>query len=110
MAVGPIKDSHINEDRARQFVAQYRISDIKQTIKARHEYADYFNTYMTDPYRFEPTIQYTHVKMLSMEMEEASFARIVDKMTELEELESDPETAKLLHEAKFIHRLKRGHF
>lgn len=112
MAVGPVQERSVDVEKAKMFVQRYRIAEIKETIKARHTGIDYFNSYYnySDPWREVPMSTYTHVRVFSMEIEESMFSEIINKIAELDELMRDPETAKLLHEAKFIHRLKRGHF
>jgi hypothetical protein len=109
MAIGPVKDISIDYEKAKKFAARYRLTEVKENIKARHETADYSYYNYKDPWAsYEPYLRYTHVRVYSMEIEGSMFAEIIDKVSELDELMQDPETARLVCEAKFIHRLKNG--
>lgn len=109
MAIGNIPRSDIDMKRAKEFVNKYNIQDIN--IKVR-EVADiqqynFRYDYYSSP-EFDKYIKYTHVNMYTMSMPESSFEDIIDRIAEIDNLMRDPETTKLLHEARFIYRLKYG--
>lgn len=57
---------------------------------------------------FEYYIQEEIVPTVVVELEEKSLQQIADKIVEIDDLMRDPETARLLMEARFINRLKGG--
>jgi hypothetical protein len=93
-------------ERLKRFLEMHGIRDI--TIEA----AQYYKVNPLDSYAFsamdyaEFTTQ--HVNMYKMSIPEFNLDRIVNVVCEHDELMQDPETAKLLMEARFINRLKRG--
>ena len=88
----------------RYFIQDYGISEINRkeeqyrTPESYDTFSNYFNNYTY-------VIHATRIKY-SMEIEEEKFLNIVHKVTEYDNLMKDPETAKLVMEAKFISRLK----
>lgn len=89
--------------RLRQFIDDYQVSDIKIETAQRYK-APVYN-FSKDIY---PEIMTEHVNMYKMTIPEDKLDRIVSVVAEFDELMRDPETAKLLMEARFISRLKRG--
>lgn len=62
-----------------------------------------FNYTAIDPPMY---LQEEVVPTLTIEIEEENFRLMADKIAEFDNLMRDPETAKLLMEARFINRLK----
>ncbi len=84
----------------------YNVRDIKleqqQARQARPvKWSDY--TYNPDFYFYEEVIN-----MYNMTMPEHALTKVASIVNEFDSLMRDPETAKLLMEARFIHRLKHG--
>lgn len=91
----------------KKFIENYNIRDIKITPQQM--------------YKVNPTDQYAmmydyvrheveQVNYYEMSMPESKLDKIAHIVNEFEELMQDPETAKLLMEARFINRLKRGRY
>lgn len=92
----------------KKFVADYGIKDIKILTEERYK----FNP--PDSYAFTAQ-EYLHyqtelINFYNLSIPENSLDKLVNIITEFEELMRDPESAKLLMEARFINRLKRGKY
>jgi hypothetical protein len=94
------------QDSLHQLLESYKITLTKRTMQRK---------YRIDPYNFSitgPDIEYNAyirdemVPMVVVELEEAQLLQMADKVVEFDDLMRDPETAKLLMEARFINRLK----
>jgi hypothetical protein len=93
-------------ERLKKFVLNYRIDDFKVEQQRQAETFDHYAMGFSsiNEYTFNTQI----INVCKMSMPEQSLDRIVNIVTEYEELMKDPETAKLLMEARFINRLKYG--
>lgn len=95
-------------EQLKKFIDNYGVRDI--TIEA----AKYYKTNPSDTYAFSANdyAQFdTHyVNMYKMSIPEDKLDKIASIVTEFDDLMRDPETAKLLMEARFINRLKRGRY
>lgn len=94
-------------EQLKKFVYNYNIQDItidpQRMRKAKA--LDVYSTYSIKDYY---DITEYDVNMYKMSIPEDSFDKIVNTVAEFEQLMQDPETAKLLMEARFIYRLKHG--
>ena len=95
------------QDSVRQILEDYKIKIIKQRMERRHinQPASYSVTntlHAYDRVSFEEEI----VSMITADMPEKEFTAMADALCEMRDLMRDPETAKLLMEARFINRLK----
>jgi len=96
------------QDNIHQVLSDYNIKIIKQRMERRHRHRSYsvMNTLHAydqyDPLSFEEEI----VPMITAELPEKEFMAMADALCEMRDLMRDPETAKLLMEARFINRLK----
>jgi hypothetical protein len=91
----------------KKFIENYNIQDIK--ISPRRMYS------VNPPDSYALAYDYVKhnvetVNYYEMSMPESKLERIAHIVNEFEELMQDPETAKLLMEARFINRLKRGSY
>lgn len=98
---GSLAKYDVDMKRARDFVAKYNIQNIKISVKSVVETMPYVINY-------EEYLKHTHINMYSMEVPESSFTNIIDRISELDDLMRDPESAKLIMEARFIYRLRHG--
>lgn len=95
------------QDSIRTLVDRYRIhltSDKRQRHIPDYRHYDYTSDNNYYHYNFHTEIY----NSFTLELDEQSLKEIADKITEIDDLMRDPETAKLLMEARFINRLKRG--
>lgn len=93
----------------KKFVYNNRIAKIEQKIQARHSMPAYSSYSYWDRNEYiDYHLQHEHVKVFTLEIDERQLVNIAGKVNELDELMQDPETAKLLTEARFIYRLKHG--
>jgi hypothetical protein len=98
------------QDSIRQVLLDYKITITNQRMERRVQRQSYsyspgnisnaFDQY--DPLSFEDEI----VPMITAEIPEKEFTAMADALCEMRDLMRDPETAKLLMEARFINRLK----
>lgn len=96
------------QDSVRQIIEDYKIKISSQRMERRHIQPDYsavnisnvFDRY--DSLSFEEEI----VPMITVDLPEKEFTAIADALCEMKDLMRDPETAKMLMEARFINRLK----
>ena len=93
------------EDSVRQLLETYKVTLTNRKMQRRHRSQPYsyssFNTYDIDSY-----VQEEVVPTVVLEIEEDRLMQMADKIAEFDDLMKDPETAKLLMEARFINRLK----
>ena len=94
-------------EQLKKFVYDHGIQDITiDSVRMRKAKAlDIYSQYSIKDYY---DISEYDVNMYKMSIPEDQLDRIVNTVTEFEELMRDPETAKLLMEARFIYRLKHG--
>lgn len=100
------KMSQHEAETLKNFIINYNIRDItSEPVQTRYaqpiKWSDY--TYNSDMY-----FHTEQINMFKMTMPEDTLKKIVSVVTEFDELMRDPETAKLLMEARFINRLKYG--
>jgi len=98
------------QDSVHQILLDYKITITNQRMERRVQRQSYsysprnisnaFDQY--DPLSFEDEI----VPMITAEIPEKEFTAMADALCEMRDLMRDPETAKLLMEARFINRLK----
>ncbi len=96
------------QDSVRQIIEDYKIKISSQRMERRHIQPDYsavnisnvFDRY--DSLSFEEEI----VPMITVDLPEKEFTAMADALCEMKDLMRDPETAKMLMEARFINRLK----
>jgi hypothetical protein len=89
-----------------QVLLDYKITVTGTKIK-RQRYLNPFtkvNASWTDNFFIEEQIE--DVQMITADIPEREFTAMLDALGEMRELMRDPETAKLLMEARFINRLK----
>jgi hypothetical protein len=95
-------------EQLKKFVERYGVRDIKV------EPAQYYKVNPLDTYAFSANdfaqFETHYVNMYKMSIPEDKLDRIANIVTEFDDLMQDPETAKLLMEARFINRLKRGRY
>lgn len=94
------------QDSVRQVLQDYKITITDRTVERRHRPISYCSWTVNDldPYSYQ--IEEELIPVLKIEVQEAEFTKIADTLCEIRDLMRDPETAKLLMEAKFINRLK----
>jgi hypothetical protein len=95
-------------EQLKRFVEKYGVRDI--TI----EPSSYYKVNPMDSYAFSANdyaqFETYYVNMYKMSIPEDRLDRIASIVLEFDDLMQDPETAKLLMEARFINRLKRGRY
>jgi hypothetical protein len=98
-------------EQARRVIDRYRISNVKSRIEERaHTLPMHYSLGEDAAYMdYDSYIQQSHVHMLTMDIAEPEFARMVNILDEFDDMMRHPEVAKLILEAKFIHRLRKGH-
>lgn len=94
------------EDSVRQLLESYKITLTKRTIQKRRRDRPFNFSSQIDPYDYDSYIQEEVVPTVVVEIEESRLLQMADKIAEFDDLMKDPETAKLLMEARFINRLK----
>ena len=92
------------QDSVHQVLEDYKITITGQQLQRRHRPLSYSAWNIPDFGNF--SIQEETVKFLKVEMPEAEFTKMADTLCEFNDLMRDPETARLLMEARFINRLK----
>ena len=109
MAISKMAKYDVDMKRAREFVAKYNIQNITINAKTVAEVAPYsMAPYRYDTFMYDDYVTHTHVNMYSMEIPEGSFTNIIDRISEIDDLMTDPESARLIMEARFIYRLRHG--
>jgi hypothetical protein len=95
------------KDSVTQFLMDYKIAITGSKIQKRYDLKNYavdYNDFM-DQY-IDDRVRIKDVELLTAEIPEDVLVTIADTMCEFKELMRDPETARLLMEARFINRLK----
>jgi len=90
----------------RQLVDRYQIKVTDRKVMNRYDPKDYTYNNRHAYEQWQDYVQYESYPMLTMEISETEFEKIASKVCEFDSLLQDPETAKLLMEARFINRLK----
>lgn len=95
------------KDSVTQFLMDYKIAITGSKIQKRYDmknytidHSDFMDNYMDDRVRIK------EVELLTAEIPEDALTAIADTLCEFRDLMKDPETARLLMEARFINRLK----
>ena len=89
-------------ERTKEFVYNYRISNIEFRNKQEYERVDYnYSAKYVPDY-----VQHKVVGAVSMELAETEFLDIVRKVTEYDEFMRYPEVRDAIHQAMFMGRLK----
>lgn len=92
----------------RKFAEHYNIREVRRETEAQGRTLDplHFRDWNNpgSPVHMETY----YVPVVSMKIDEKALTDIANKVWEMDELMHDSECAKLLMEARFIHRLKRG--
>ena len=97
------------QDSVRQILEDYKIKIIKQRMERRHISQPYSYSALNIPNAYDQYhISYEEeiVPMITADIPEKEFTAMADALCEMRDLMRDPETAKLLMEARFINRLK----
>jgi hypothetical protein len=98
------------QDSIRQILEDYKIKIIKQRVERRSVQPDYYSAVNIPPYVYDEydrlSFREEIVPMITADMPEKEFTAMADALCEMRDLMRDPETAKLLMEARFINRLK----
>jgi hypothetical protein len=94
-------------NQVHQFLLDYRVTvtDTKVIRQHRHTPFSYVNTDWDDMATYHQDIS---VPVIVAEIPEKEFVAIAEALSEFKDLMKDPETARLLMEARFINRLKKG--
>jgi hypothetical protein len=92
------------EDSIHQVLLDYKITITGNKVKRQYDANPFthINTSWDDPVSYKEE----HVPMIITEMPEREFTAMADALCEMKDLMRDPETARLLMEARFINRLK----
>lgn len=95
------------KDSVTQFLMDYKIAITGSKIQKRYDLRNYAvdQSDFMDNY-IDPSVRIKEVELLTTEIPEDSLVSIADKIAEFDDLMRDPETARLLMEARFINRLK----
>ena len=94
------------QDSVHQVLLDYKITITGSKVKRQYDANPFthINTSWDDPVSYKQEEE--HVPMIITEMPEKAFTAMADALCEMKDLMRDPETAKLLMEARFINRLK----
>ena len=92
------------QDSVHQVLLDYKITITGSKVKRQYDANPFthINKSWDDPVSYKEE----HVPMIIAEMPEQAFTAMADALCEMKDLMRDPETAKLLMEARFINRLK----
>jgi hypothetical protein len=93
------------QDSIRQVLMDYKITITNTKMARRHRPVSYSAMNIVD-YDAYMQIEEETVPILLAEIPEKEFAVMADALCEMRDLMRDPETARLLMEARFINRLK----
>ena len=92
------------QDSVQQVLLDYKITITGNKVKRQYD----MNPFSHINKSWDDPVSYKHedVQMIMAEIPEKEFAVMADALCEMRDLMRDPETARLLMEAKFINRLK----
>lgn len=89
-------------EQTKEFVRDYRISNIEFKNRQEYERADYyFDARYASDYTQSLTVGY-----VSLEIPEKKFLNVVKKVTEYDEFMRYPEVREVIHQIMFMNRLK----
>jgi hypothetical protein len=93
------------QDSVRQILLDYKITISERKMERRQRPISYCSWTVNelDPYL---QIEEEIVTIIKAEIPEQAFTVMADALCEMKDLMRDPETARLLMEARFINRLK----
>jgi len=98
------------QDSVRQILEVYKIKIIKQRMERRSVQPYSYSAMNIPPYVYDEYDRLSYeeeiVPMITTDMPEKEFTAMADALCEMRDLMRDPETAKLVMEARFINRLK----
>jgi hypothetical protein len=94
------------KDSVRQLMESYKITLTKRLMQRRYRSTPHSYGAIDSFDSFSDYIQEVDVPTMLIEVEESCLQLIADKIVEFDDLMKDPETARLLMEARFINRLK----
>jgi len=94
------------QDSVRQVLMDYKITITGNKVKRQYNANPFTHITSWDDPVFYKQEEEEHVPMIITEMPEREFTTMADTLCEFKDLMRDPETAKLLMEARFINRLK----
>jgi hypothetical protein len=92
------------QDSVRQILEDYKITITGSKVKRQYDATPVSSHW--DQYMDYSVIPSRDVTMITADMPEKEFTAMADALCEMRDLMRDPETAKLLMEARFINRLK----
>ena len=92
------------QDSVRQILEDYKITINGSKVKRQYDATPVSSHW--DQYMDYSVIPSRDVTMITADMPEKEFTAMADALCEMRDLMRDPETAKLLMEARFINRLK----
>ena len=104
-------ESNIDMAQAHRVIDRFRISNVKTRVETIAQTLPiHFSLGEDAAYMdYDAYIHKSHVNVLTMDIPEPEFARMVGALDELHDMMQHPEVAKLILEAKFIHKLRKGH-
>lgn len=98
------------QDSIRQILEEYKIKIIKQRMERRAIQPYSYSAMNIPPYVYDEYDRLSYgeeiVPMITAELPEKEFTAMADALCEMRDLMRDPETARLLMEARFINRFK----
>jgi hypothetical protein len=97
------------QDSIHQVLMDYKITVTDRKMERRQRFRPYSLPALNDP-SLDPYMQIEEeiVTIIKADIPEKELMAMADTLCEMRDLMRDPETAKLLMEARFINRLKRG--
>jgi hypothetical protein len=93
------------EDNVRQILSQYKITISERKMERRQRPISYCS-WTVDELDTRYQIEEEIITIIKAEIPEKEFTAMADALCEMRDLMRDPETARLLMEARFINRLK----
>lgn len=95
------------QDSVQQVLLHYKITITERKMERRHKKQPMSYSALNIPdYDTYTRIEEEIVPVIKAEIPEKEFTAMADTLCEFRDLMKDPETAKLLMEARFINRLK----
>jgi len=89
-----------------QIMKDYKITLTDKKVERRHRPVSYYSWSIPDNVDNSFIVENELVTIFKMEIPDNELAAMADALCEMQDLMKDPETAKLLMEARFINRLK----
>jgi len=94
------------QDSVRQIMTDYKITYSDKRVERRQRPVSYSSWNIPDVMDNSFIVENEIVTILKMEIPQQEFTAMAETLCEFKDLMRDPETAKLLMEARFINRLK----